>query len=394
MAMSSEKKGNVSAGMKLEGVFSMKGGKGEASYASNSKAQAQHARMMVHLLESALDAVVLPPPSDATLAIADLGCSSGQNSIATVEVIIKHLSKRYWASGLEPPEFHAFFSDLPSNDFNTLFHLLPPPPPAAADRDHHRHHEEEEEEKDFRSYYAAGVPGSFYRRLFPPTSVHVFHSAFSLHWLSQVPERVMDSSSPAYNRGRLFVHGASVETSNAYKEQFQRDMGVFLRARAVELKKGGSMFLAFLGRTSEDPADQGGPGLVFGTYIIAAFNDLIHQGLIGQAALDNFNMPLYAASLQDFKEVVEADDSYAINGLQIFNGGSPLVVARPEDAGEVGRAFVNSCRAVCGVLVEAHLGEQLAEELFDRLERRAVDNAAELMQHLQFSHIVASLSLK
>lgn len=109
---------------------------------------------------------------------------------------------------------------------------------------------------------------------------------------------------------------------------------------------------------------------------------------------DNFNIPVYAASVQDFKEVVEADGSFVTQKLEIFSGGSPLVLDQPEDAAEVGRALLNSCRAVCGVLVDAHLGERLSDELFARLERRATSHARELVEHLQFYHIVASLSLR
>jgi jasmonate O-methyltransferase len=36
-------------------------------------------------------------------------------------------------------------------------------------------------------YYVAGLPGSFYTRLFPCHSVHFFHSSYCLMWLSQVP---------------------------------------------------------------------------------------------------------------------------------------------------------------------------------------------------------------
>ncbi|XP_058070788.1 indole-3-acetate O-methyltransferase 1 [Magnolia sinica] len=372
--------------MKLERLLSMKGGKGETSYANNSQAQARHARSMLHLLEGTLDAMSLPPPTD-TFAVADLGCSCGGNTLFIIDVIIKHLIKRFDASGCAPPEFQAFFSDLPSNDFNTLFQLLSPLTIKGS-------LEECLAADGARSYYAAGVPGSFYRRLFPAHSINVFHSAFSLHWLSQVPESVMDSKSPAYNKERVFIHGASVYTAQAYKQQYQKDLAVFLRSRSHELKTGGSMFLVCLGRTSVDPTDQGGAGLLFGTHFEDAWNDLVEEGLVDGQKRDHFNIPVYAASLQDFKEVVESDGSFSINKLEIFRGGSPLVLNRPDDAAEVGRALANSCRAVCGVLVDAHLGDQLSNELFDRLERRATIHARELVEHLQFFHIVASLSLR
>nr|GMC49830.1 indole-3-acetate O-methyltransferase 1 [Ipomoea batatas] len=373
--------------MKLERMLSMKGGKGEGSYANNSQAQAQHARSMLHLLKETLDLVQLTATDDVPFVIADLGCSCGGNTIYIVDVIVKHIVERYEASGEEAPEFSAFFSDLPSNDFNTLFQLLPPMANNGGGS-----MEECLASTTHRSYFAAGVPGSFYRRLFPKKSVDVFYSAFSLHWLSQVPEIVVESRSTAYNKGRIFIHGAKESTANAYKKQFQSDLAGFLKARSVEMKSGGSMFLVCLGRTSVDPTDQGGAGLLFGTHYQDAWDDLVQEGLITSEKRDNFNIPVYAPSLQDFKEVVEADGSFHINKLQVFRGGSPLVVSHPEDAAEVGRALANSCRSVSGVLVDAHIGEQLSEELFSRVARRATSHAKELLEQLQFFHIVASLS--
>lgn len=134
---------------------------------------------MFHLLKEALDGIEVDAPK-IPFVVVDLGCSCGSNTINVVDVIIKHIMKRYEALGLNPPEFSAFFSDLPSNDFNTLFQLLPPLANYGVSM------EECLAADNHRSYFAAGVPGSFYRRLFPARSVDVFHSAFSLHWLSQV----------------------------------------------------------------------------------------------------------------------------------------------------------------------------------------------------------------
>ncbi|XP_059283731.1 indole-3-acetate O-methyltransferase 1-like [Lycium ferocissimum] len=377
----------VNLDMELERMLSMKGGKGEASYVNNSQAQAQHARSMLHPLKDALDEVQLNSP-DIPFVIADLGCSCGSNTIFNIDVIVEHMSKRYEAIGQEPPEFSAFFSDLPSNDFNTLFQLLPPLANNGC-----RSMEECLDSNSHRSYFAAGVPGSFYRRLFPARSIDVFYSAFSLHWLSQVPDIVLDKRSSAYNKGKIYIHGANENTANAYKKQFQTDLANFLGSRSKEMKSGGSMFLACLGRTSVDPTDQGGAGLLFGTHFQDAWDDLVQEGLITSEKRDKFNIPMYAPSIQDFKEVIEANGSFKINNLQVFRGGSPLVVNHPKDAVEIGRALVNSCRSVSGVLVDAHIGEQLSDELFSRVEERATRHAKELLQNLQFFHIVASLSI-
>ncbi|XP_022139646.1 indole-3-acetate O-methyltransferase 1-like [Momordica charantia] len=359
---------------KIENVFSMKGGKGEGSYANNSQGQARHARAMLHLLKETLDIVHLNSP-ELPFTVADLGCSSGRNTITTVDFIVDHITNRYKALGNRLPEFSAIFSDLPSNDFNTLFQLLHP---AAGNR---------------RSYFAAGVPGSFYHRLFPARSINVFHSVFSLHWLSQVPESVVDGGSVAYNKGKVFIHRGNKAAAAAYRRQFQADLAGFLQSRSEELKKGGAMFVACLGRTSVDPTDQGGAGILFGTHFEDAWEDLVQEGWITSEKRDSFNIPLYAPSLQDFKEVIEANSSFSINMLEVFKGGSPLVVNQPDDATEVGRAMANTCRSVSSALVDAHIGDRLSKKLFTRVEHRATCHAKDLFEKLQFFHIVASLSL-
>ncbi|KAJ4976376.1 hypothetical protein NE237_001482 [Protea cynaroides] len=258
-------------------------------------------RSLLHLLERTLDRVQLQSP-ETPFAVADLGCSCGGNTIYIVDVIIKHISKRYETNGYDPPEFSAFFSDLPSNDFNTLFQLLPP----------------------------LAINGAAWRNASPLTAT----ALTSL----PVPEIVMDKRSQAYNKGRVFIHGAGESTVNAYKKQFQTDLEGFLRSRSHEMKKGGSKFLVWLGRTSVDPFDQGGACLLFGTHFQDSWDDLVQEGLVESEKRDSFNMPVYAPSLQDFKEVVEVDGSFAINKLEVLGGGRTLVVSQPDDEAEAKHA--------------------------------------------------------
>ncbi|KAI4320805.1 hypothetical protein MLD38_034250 [Melastoma candidum] len=391
--MASKSENLVLPSLSLEKLFCMKGGNGVNSYANNSQAQARHAQSVQPLLEETLDLVSLSDVEEKkhgndslrVFSIADLGCSSSSNTIHAINVIINHITKRHEALSLELPEFSAFYSDLPSNDFNTLFQLLPShvcgkESPLVDDRS--------------RSYFVAGVPGSFHRRLFPARSIDFFHSAFSLHWLSQVPESVTDNRSRAYNGGRVFIQGASESTVKAYRDQFQSDLAAFLRMRSVEMKRTGSMFLVCLGRTSPDPTDQGGPGLLFGTHFQDAWDDLVQEGLISSEKRDAFNVPVFAPSVQEFKEVLEADGSFCINKLQLFKGGSPFVLGKPEDDAAVGRALATTCRTIAGVLVDAHIGEWLSEELFSRVEMRATGDAKEVLEKVQLYHIVASLSFR
>nr|POF17169.1 isoform 2 of probable s-adenosylmethionine-dependent methyltransferase at5g38100 [Quercus suber] len=94
------------------------------------------------------------------ICVADLGCSTRPNTFFSVKNIIEAIELKYISKGenTETPKFMEFFNDQFSNDFNTLFISLPLN----------------------RQYFAAGVPGSFYGRLFPKASLHFIHSSYAL----------------------------------------------------------------------------------------------------------------------------------------------------------------------------------------------------------------------
>ncbi|XP_039775300.1 indole-3-acetate O-methyltransferase 1-like isoform X2 [Panicum virgatum] len=347
----------------VKNCFCMEGGQGETSYINNS--QSRNLEMVVPALKETLDTIRLPRRPEKLLAAADLGCSCGQNTLVVADAIVQHMTDMYVSQGHDPPEFCIYFSDLPSNDFNTLFRLLLD-----------------------RRYFGAGVPGSFHDRLFTERSIHAFTSTFSVHWLSRVPEQVLDKGSPAYNAGKVFVHGASEATGAAYRRQFQSDLARFLRCRAAELKRRGAMFLLCLGRpSSAAPTDQGRVRLLYGTLFEDSWADLVREGL-----MDGFNVPLYAPTLDEVREAVEAAGAFRINRLEMVTG-SPAAVDHPDDPGAVGHTVANNVWSFVGALVDAHVGKALADELFGRLQRRAEERAGELMAEMRLPHVVCSLSL-
>jgi anthranilate O-methyltransferase len=125
-----------------------------------------------------------------TMVIADLGCSSGPNTLHFVSKAIDsithlcdELNQRYKCLQLQ-----FFLNDLPGNDFNNLFRLFAPFKKLKAE-----YHMGEA----LPPYYINGLPGSFYTRLFPCQTVHLFHSSFCLHWRSQVCMFIKISSSYA-----------------------------------------------------------------------------------------------------------------------------------------------------------------------------------------------------
>ena len=113
-----------------------------------------------------------------TMAIADLGCSSGPNTLMAVSEILDAVAERCLEFGCQksPEYFMVFLNDLPGNDFNEVFASLA------------CFHAKLKEEKGahFGPCFIAGLPGGFHGRLLPNCCLHIVHSSSSLHWLSQV----------------------------------------------------------------------------------------------------------------------------------------------------------------------------------------------------------------
>jgi salicylate 1-O-methyltransferase len=110
------------------------------------------------------------------MVVADLGCSSGPNTLLMLFEVMKIISKQCKMLGLQSPEMQLFLNDLPGNDFNNIFQSL----------DYFEERLKAEEGIISIPHFVAGLPGTFYGRLFPNHSVHIFHSSYSLMWISRV----------------------------------------------------------------------------------------------------------------------------------------------------------------------------------------------------------------
>ena len=131
--------------------------------------------MVKHItLETVQDLYLSTTPK--SLGIADLGCSSGPNTLSIIKDIIEAVQVISRKVSNSPPEFHVYLNDLPTNDFNTIFKSLP---------DFSRELKKERT-NGASSIFIGGYPGSFYGRLFPNNFLNFVHSSSSLHWLSRV----------------------------------------------------------------------------------------------------------------------------------------------------------------------------------------------------------------
>lgn len=108
--------------------------------------------------------------------MVDMGCSSGTNTLLVVTNVVNIVHKICEGRNLKAPEIQVYLNDLPENDFNTIFKMV----------SQFCSEVENGEGDKLGKCFISGVPGSFYRRLFPSKSINFVHSSYSLHWLSQV----------------------------------------------------------------------------------------------------------------------------------------------------------------------------------------------------------------
>lgn len=109
------------------------------------------------------------------LRIADLGCSSGPNTLLFISEIIDLIHFTCQELNHKGPTFQVYLNDLPGNDFNAIFRSLPS-----------FYEKLKKKGAGFGPCFIAGIPGNFYGRLFPDHYLHFVHSNYSLHWRSQV----------------------------------------------------------------------------------------------------------------------------------------------------------------------------------------------------------------
>ncbi|GMN46346.1 hypothetical protein TIFTF001_015528 [Ficus carica] len=315
----------------------MNGGNGLYSYSKNSIIQRKAIEATKELINKTIaeELDVNTFSSSNTFRIADLGCSVGTNTLLAVKNIINAVQHKFQSqgNGTKLPEFQVFFNDQASNDFNQLFTSLP----------------------SEIQYFAAGVPGSFYRRLFPKYSLHFVHSSSAAHWLSRVPEEVEDKSSPAWNKGKVHYSNSTAEVIKAFEAQFAKDMDNFLKIRAQEIVHGGLMVLILPGRFNGAPHAN--------NYINKAYEllessliDMAKKGMISDEKVDSFNVPVYYASLQEVEAAVKRNGCFNIELMEniIHEKPQPKVMSATFRAGLEGT-------------FKEHFGDEILDELFDKL---------------------------
>ncbi|CAI9116437.1 OLC1v1017579C1 [Oldenlandia corymbosa var. corymbosa] len=355
--------------MELHQVLHMKGGDDISSYAKNSSFPKTVATKSRHILEGSIKELCRGINMKDLLygkcwiRMAELGCGSGSNTLTTIKSFIEILDKEFYhnnnlnSSRVEVddatalPSVEILLNDLVSNDFNLIFKSLP------------KFYQQLEKLGLRRlpgSCFVSAVPGSFYGRLFPDNSIHFFHSSQSLHWLSQVPAKLMTENGLSLNKGNVHIGNTSPPAvHDAYLEQFKSDFSTFLRRRSIEMASPGRMFFILCSDT---------PGSVGFRYLDQTLNDMVKEGIIEEKALDGFNIPMYEPTMEEMRWIIEEEGSFEVNQIETIRWNKDDDV-KNMDQDPVREMYVRVTRAVFGSIIESHFGVGIMDDLFRRLAK-------------------------
>ncbi|XP_050205161.1 probable caffeine synthase MTL2 [Mercurialis annua] len=337
----------------------MNGGDGNNSYANNSLLQKKVILKARAVLQQSITEFYNKTFSDC-IKIADMGCSSGPNTFLPIWEIIDAIVDTCNRLKTKAPALQIFLNDLPSNDFNSVFLSLP------------NFYKKLDEEKGGKigPCFIAATPGSFYGRVFPTQFLHFVHSSYSLHWLSQVPEGIM-------NKGNIWIAETSPPTVHkAYSDQFKRDFTLFLRSRSEEIISGGHMVITCMAQTTNPSCKFGGCELL--RLIGISLKDMVNEGMIKESIFDSCNFPIYAPSKEEVISMIEREDSFMIAKLEEFelswdanieNGDKNLVFNTWERA----KYVATYMRAVTESILANYFDNAIIEDLFQRLSIKVVD---------------------
>ncbi|GAB4853544.1 hypothetical protein Ancab_017735 [Ancistrocladus abbreviatus] len=290
--------------MEVEKVLHMNAGLGRSSYAHNSLLQRVVLMNVKQVREESIKELCCTILPDDCLIMADLGCSSGPNALSMVSEVIDIIDGTCRNLHRPAPKLKVFLNDLFGNDFNAIFKLLP---------DFYKRLEEEKG-TDIGQCLISATPRSFYGELFPSNFLHFVHSSYSIHFLSKVPNGLVnEKNGEPLNKGNIYIAKTSPpEVWKAYYAQYKTDFTLFLRSRSKEIVHGGRMMLTFLGSIRSDDPDN-----VY-EYIGMIPTTWHWRGLIEERKLDMFNLPYYAPTAEEVRMLIDEAGLFSINKLETF----------------------------------------------------------------------------
>jgi hypothetical protein len=254
-----------------------------AGYYSKATIGAKH--VMDNAAGLILDALDRQPPADdgSLFTMTDMGCADGGTSIDMVGRVLGAVRRRCPSRPIQMT-----YTDLPNNDFSQLFQIVHGLTDIAS--------------------YAAKIPDlyvmasatSFHKRIVPPGTLNIGHSATASHYIAEAPCPIDD---------HVHMVGAEGATRAAYEAKGAADWENFLLKRTEELAPGGFLALFNFG------IDEAGRylGSTGGVSMFDTFNALwramAEEGAITAEEYRATNFPQVYRTVEQFRAPLDDHDS-------------------------------------------------------------------------------------
>jgi hypothetical protein len=244
---------------------------GDGVYNRHSEPQHAAGDLGIEMLGRAAESVPLKPGRPIT--IADYGASQGHNSLGPMQTAIRALRGR--AAARVP--ISIVHTDLPSNDFGSLFTAL--------------EHDPQSYLRHSSDVFAFAAGRSFYEQIFPPASVTIGWSSITVHWLSAVPARI---------RNHIFTPLADPPERSELARRAADDWRRFLVHRSDELVPGGQ--LVIVGSGADEHGRSGAEALM--QLANAVLGEMVAEGALRRAEYEQMVIPTYYRSRGEFTDVL------------------------------------------------------------------------------------------
>lgn len=167
----------------------------------------------------------------------------------------------------------------------------------------------------------------------------------------------------------MFISSTSPPTvPAAYQRQFQKDFNLFLKSRAAEVVSGGRMVLSMLCRETEDYTDV--KTTLLWDLLSESLAALVSQGLLEQEAVDAYDAPFYAPSVQEVEEEVGKEGSFSLDYVRTYEAN----LGGGADAERNGRTLAMAIRAIQESMLTHHFGASIIDALFHKFTELVIES--------------------
>jgi hypothetical protein len=220
--------------------------------------------------------------------IADYGSAQGQNSLLPMKTAIRQIRTFAAKSGGATIPISITHTDLPTNDWSTLFQtvLFSPDSYLAG------------ESNVF--CFASGT--SIYQQIFPPTHIALGYSAITEHWLSRKPCNIPNEIWSVRARGQV---------RETWAAQAKADWHAFLQYRALEMQPSAQLLIVGSGAAAK--GNSGAEGLI--DLANQILQRLVKDGTLHQNEYEEMAIPTYYRTAREWKEPFTSQSNFPQGGV-------------------------------------------------------------------------------